>query len=253
MSAIHQVLAVISAAHPWWTDSTPLWKQQTFPRLLLALALGVCVGAERQWRQRAAGLRTNTLVCLGAAAFVDLGLTVAPNTTQVIAYVVSGVGFLGAGAIMKDGANVRGLNTAATLWCSAAVGACVGAGELLDGIFVAILLIGINSALRPLSRYIDQRSLAATKPYALFRLRILCEAGHAKDAESHLTRAIAERSLLLRELRTEDEEASDTSVLQAVLESQSRSDEHLQEVAAELRACPWVESVDVSGTDPDAE
>jgi uncharacterized membrane protein YhiD involved in acid resistance len=85
------------------------------------------VGAERQWRQRAAGLRTNTLVCFGAAAFVDLGLTIAPGTTQVIACVVSGVGFLGAGAIMKDGGNVRGLNTAATLWCSAAVGACAGA------------------------------------------------------------------------------------------------------------------------------
>ncbi|WP_446741894.1 MgtC/SapB family protein [Silvibacterium acidisoli] len=247
------VFAIISNPHLWWTDSSPLWKQPTFPRLLLALFLGICVGSERQWRQRAAGLRTNTLVCLGAAAFVDLGLTVAPNTTGVIAYVVSGVGFLGAGAIMKDGANVRGLNTAATLWCSAAVGACVGAGELLDGVFVAALLIGINSALRPLSRYIDQRSLAATTPYVLFRLRILCEAGHVKETERHLTRAIAERSLVLRELRTEEEQESESSVLQVVLESQTRSDTHAQEVATELRACPWVESVDLSGTDPDAE
>jgi len=95
----------------WWTDSASLVNQASFPRLLLALVLGACIGTERQWRQRAAGLRTNTLVCFGAAAFVDLGLTIAPATTQVIAYVVSGVGFLGAGAIMKDGANVRGLNT----------------------------------------------------------------------------------------------------------------------------------------------
>ena len=74
----------------WWTD---LLHQASLSRLLLALLLGACVGAERQWRQRAAGLRTNTLVCFGAAAFVDLGLRVAPGTTQVIAYVVSGVGF----------------------------------------------------------------------------------------------------------------------------------------------------------------
>ncbi len=120
-----------------WTDTVPLAQQPTFPRLGLALALGTVIGLERQWRQRAAGLRTNTLVCFGAAAFVDLGSTVGgPTTTNVIAYVISGVGFLGAGAIIKDGAGIRGLNTAATLWCSAAVGACAGAGELLDAIFV---------------------------------------------------------------------------------------------------------------------
>jgi putative Mg2+ transporter-C (MgtC) family protein len=91
----------------WWTDSASPLRQATFPRLLLAMVLGGCVGAERQWRQRAAGLRTNTLVCFGAAAFVDLGLTISPGTTQVVAYVVSGVGFLGAGAIMKDGGSAR--------------------------------------------------------------------------------------------------------------------------------------------------
>ena len=148
----------------WGAHSTILWCQQTVPRLLIALLLGICVGAERQWRQRAAGLRTNTLVCLGAAAFVDLGVTVAPNTTQVIAYVVSGVGFLGAGAIMKEGVNVRGLNTAATLWCSAAVGACVGAGEVLMASSSLLSSLGstvfcgrspatsINAPLRPWAR-----------------------------------------------------------------------------------------------------
>jgi putative Mg2+ transporter-C (MgtC) family protein len=247
------MLSIFLLLNPWWTDSVPLWHQQTFPRLLLALALGICVGAERQWRQRAAGLRTNTLVCLGAATFVDLGLTIAPSTTQVIAYVVSGVGFLGAGAIMKEGANVRGLNTAATLWCSAAVGACVGAGELFDGIFVAVLLIGINSALRPLSRFIDQRSLAALNPHALYRLRILCDSAHAGEAERHLKSAIPDHSIVLRELRMEDDEQTRTSVLQAVLESYTRSGNALKKITSELRACPWVESVDVATTDPEAE
>src|SRR5271156_6264494 len=164
----------------WWTD---LVHQASFSRLLLALILGACVGAERQWRQRAAGLRTNTLVCFGAAAFVDLGLTVAPGTTQVIAYVVSGVGFLGAGAIMKDGGNIRGLNTAATLWCSAAVGACAGAGQMLDAVFVTALLITINSVLRPLSRFIDRRSLARLDTQTLYRLRLFCESDHQTEGE----------------------------------------------------------------------
>lgn len=247
------LLASVWSISPWWTDSAPLSRQPTFVRLLLALGLGICVGTERQWRQRAAGLRTNTLVCLGAATFVDLGLTVAPKTTQVIAYVVSGVGFLGAGAIMKEGANIRGLNTAATLWCSAAIGACVGAGELLDGIFVALLLIVVNCALRPLSRYIDQRSLAATNPYVLSRVTIVCEPGRAKEAERDLRRAIADRPFVLRELRKDDGEDSDKSVLRAVLESQSRSRSSLQKVAGQLQECPSIQSVDISATHSDSE
>lgn len=244
----------LGITNPWWTDPVPLLHQTTFPRLLVALVLGVCIGAERQWRQRAAGLRTNTLVCLGAAAFVDLGQTIAPNTTQVIAYVVSGVGFLGAGAIMKDGANVRGLNTAATLWCSAAVGACAGSGETLDAIFVAVLLFLINSGLRPLSRMIDRRSLSALDLHVLYRLRVLCETEHKAQAELAMRRAIDERLLVLRELKTEDNEETETSLLQAVVESHARSNEMLQDVAGELRASQWVESVEVASVnDPEAE
>ena len=94
----------------------------TLVSLLVAFVFGTLIGAERQYRQRSAGLRTNVLVAVGAAAFVDLGerLAGADGAVRVIAYVVSGIGFLGAGAIMKEGMNVRGLNTAATLWASAA-------------------------------------------------------------------------------------------------------------------------------------
>jgi len=150
------------------------------------------------------------------SAFVDLGLTLAPGTTQIVAYVVSGVGFLGAGAIMKDGGNVRGLNTAAKLWCSAAVGACAGAGEMFDAVFVAALLIVINSVLRPLSRYIDRRSLARLDRRVFYRLRLFCDTDHQTDAEYEVTRAIAFHALVLRELRTEKVEGGENSVVQAV-------------------------------------
>jgi putative Mg2+ transporter-C (MgtC) family protein len=222
----------------WWTDATPLLQQPTFPRLMVALVLGACIGTERQWRQRAAGLRTNTLVCFGAAAFVDLGLTIAPATTQVIAYVVSGVGFLGAGAIMKDGGNVRGLNTAATLWCSAAVGACAGAGELLDAVFVAVLLVAINSVLRPLSRYIDQRSLSVMETHTFYRLRLFCETEFQGEALYQLTREIAARSLVLRKTLSEKVEGTDNSVIQVILESPTHDATLLNGMAEELRAFP---------------
>lgn len=218
----------------------------SYPRLLLALILGICIGAERQWRQRAAGLRTNTLVCLGAAAFVDLGLSVIPGTNQVIAAVVSGVGFLGAGAIMKDGANIRGLNTAATLWCSAAVGACAGAGKLFDATFVTLLLVAVNSALRPLSRVIDRRSLTTLRTPTLYRLNLVCEEAREQDAQFLMSKSIAERSLTLRELRTEVGESTGSSLVLALVETSIRNAHVLGEIASELRIIPWVESVDLA-------
>src|ERR1700723_97283 len=226
----------------WWNHSVSVLHQPTFPRLLLALILGACVGAERQWRQRAAGLRTNTLVCFGAAAFVDLGLTISPGTTQVVAYVVSGVGFLGAGAIMKDGGSVRGLNTAATLWCSAAVGACAGAGQMLDAVFVATLLIAINSVLRPLSRYIDQRSLAVVEMHTFYRLRLFCDTEHQAEGEYQLTRAIASRSLLLRKTLSEEVEGTDHSIIQVILESPTHDANAMDMLVEELRRFPWTQS-----------
>jgi putative Mg2+ transporter-C (MgtC) family protein len=237
----------------WWTDSSPLALQPSFPRLLLAMALGACIGTERQWRQRAAGLRTNTLVCFGAAAFVDLGSTLTPAPTQIIAYVVSGVGFLGAGAIMKDGANVRGLNTAATLWCSAAVGACAGAGEMLDAVFVTILLIAINLSLRPLSRFIDRHSLAATETHILYRLRLLCVSEHQTEAEYQLTRSIAKRPLILNALRADRVENTENSIVQVILEASARDTTVIESIVEDLRGFPWTRSVEWTETGSDTE
>ena len=237
----------------WLQNSIVLVLQNSFPRHLLALLLGAAIGAERQWRQRAAGLRTNTLVCFGASAFVDLGARVAPSSTQMIAYVVSGVGFLGAGAIMKDGGNVRGLNTAATLWCSAAVGACAGAGEAIDAVFLTVLLIGINSALRPISRFIDRRSLAALKTQALYRLRLICSTEHQADAEDQLTRAIASHSLALRDLRADQIEETNNSLVLAVVESSTRDPVVLDKLTEELRAYPWTDSIDWTQVESETE
>src|ERR1700694_1738480 len=104
-------------------------------RLALALILGGAIGVERQWRQRMAGLRTNTLVSLGAGIFITLAVKIGGDATgRVASYIVSGIGFLGAGVIMKDGVNVKGLNTAATLWCSAAIGSLSGMGYVSEAV-----------------------------------------------------------------------------------------------------------------------
>src|ERR1700723_1579809 len=126
----HEVLA-------WFLNSAFV---HTLAGLATAFVLATLIGAERQWRQRTAGLRTNVLVAIGAAAFTDLGtrLLGAEGSTRIISYIVSGIGFLGAGVILKEGTQIRGLNTAATLWCSAAVGAFAGAALWAEAVTLSL-------------------------------------------------------------------------------------------------------------------
>lgn len=219
-------------------------ENSTLLRLTVALILGAIVGIERQWRQRAAGLRTNTLVCLGAAAFVDLGTTVGgPNSTQVIAYVVSGVGFLGAGAIIKDGAGIRGLNTAATLWGSAAVGACAGAGRLLDALFITGLLMIINVLFRPLSRYIDRKSVRGQVDI-VYRMHVDCTDTAEAEVRATLLECVAQRPLILRQLRTEDADESHNVRLHAEIESPAGDHSLIEQIVDRLRQDPAVTAVE---------
>jgi putative Mg2+ transporter-C (MgtC) family protein len=135
-------------------------------RILVAILLGAAIGVERQWRLRTAGIRTNALVSAGAALFVVVGAVgigegPSADPTRVAAQVVSGIGFLGAGVILRDGLKIRGLTTAATLWCAAAVGSLAGAGQGWIALIGAAAIVGTNTLLRPLSRRINRRTAPA--------------------------------------------------------------------------------------------
>ena len=142
-------------------------------RLMLAQLLGAAIGVERQWRQRMAGLRTNALVATGAALFVMLGsmITGESSPTRVVSYVVSGIGFLGGGVILREGFTVRGLNTAATLWCAAAVGCLAGWGFLPQASVAALSIIAANVVLRPVAMKINRQPLQNTEGDSLHLLR----------------------------------------------------------------------------------
>ncbi len=129
--------------------------------LSAAFLFGGLIGLERQYRQRTAGLRTNILVAVGAAIFVDAAnrLTGHDGAIHVMAYVVSGIGFLGAGVIMREEGNVRGINTAATLWASGAVGACAGADLILEAGLATLFILAANTLLRPVVRFINKQPL----------------------------------------------------------------------------------------------
>lgn len=156
--------------------------------LIVAFVLGTMIGAERQYRQRTAGLRTNVLVAVGAAAFVDLGMRLegTRGAVSTVAYVISGVGFLGAGVIMKEGMNVRGLNTAATLWCSAAVGAFAGADFPLEACFVTLAILSGNTLLRPLVNAINRVPIDESQTEATYEVQVTVPAEHAGPARDLL-------------------------------------------------------------------
>lgn len=129
-------------------------------RLLLAVVVGLGIGFERQWRNKTAGVKTNMLVSTGSAIFVLLSLLITEkdgDVTRIIAMIVSGVGFLGAGVIFREGANIHGLGSAATIWCSAAIGSMAGGGFLKEAIFAAALIIIINVIVEPLDKWLRAR------------------------------------------------------------------------------------------------
>jgi putative Mg2+ transporter-C (MgtC) family protein len=130
-------------------------------RLIVALLLGSGLGLERQWRQRMARLLTNSLVCIGACLFVMLSAMMEGDSspTRVIAQIVSGIGFLAGGVILRDGATIRGLNTAATIWCTAAVGALTGAGFISKAFIGALVVLLAHLFLTPLGEIINEISL----------------------------------------------------------------------------------------------
>lgn len=144
--------------------------------LSTAFLLGGAIGFERQVRQRTAGLRTNTLVAVGAAVFVDMAERLGGHegAVHVAAYVVSGIGFLGAGAIMKEGANISGLNTAATLWGSAAVGACAGADLIGEALLAALFVLASNTLLRPVVNRINRQPVNEVNAEATYTVYVIC-------------------------------------------------------------------------------
>jgi len=166
----------------------------------LALLLGSAIGFERQWNQKMAGLRTNALVALGSCGFVVFSMLVGQgDPTRVAAQVVSGIGFLGAGIILREGINVHGLNTAATLWCSAMVGTFAGGGYWAPSVVAAGFVVATNLLLRPLIRRLNSRMMVvASDEETYYTVELTCRAIEEAHMRSLLLHALSQAGLGLR-------------------------------------------------------
>ena len=206
-------------------------------RLGSALLLGTLVGLERQWRQRMAGTRTNALVAAGASAFVMCAFLVRDNSrseAQIVSYVVSGVGFLGAGVIFKEAGSVRGLNTAATIWCSAAIGAICGLGAIPYAAILGTAVLLANIALRPLAYKIHPIQSSGGEEEVNYAFELVCRAEDETHIRALLLQALARTSLSLISLRSEDIEGTSKLKVSAQIRGLGRQDEPVEGMVARL-------------------
>jgi len=217
-----------------------------FLRLGAALLMGAAVGLERQWRQRMAGTRTNALVAVGASAFVMCAFMVRDTSrseAQIVSYVVSGVGFLGAGVIFKDAGGVRGLNTAATIWCSAAVGAISGLGNLLHALILAAAVLGTNIVLRPLTYRLYPAPAANEDQETTYAFELVCRPDDEAHMRALLLQAISRSPLALTSLRSEDIEGTNKMKVTARVRGVGRQNEALEQLVVRLSLEAGVSSV----------
>jgi len=227
----------------WWTGLAVGAYAHTLVGFATAFVLGTVIGLERQWRQRTAGLRTNVLVAVGAAAFSDLGMRLlgAEGAARIISYVVSGIGFLGAGVILKDGTNIRGLNTAATLWCSAAVGTFAGTGMPAEAATLAGFVLAGNTLLRPLVNWVDRRPITAEMTEAKYIVHAICDPEHVSEVRDLLDIELDRASYPICEVETLSDNDGQVE-LAAILVPTTAEEAELDAVVTALERSPLIRS-----------
>jgi putative Mg2+ transporter-C (MgtC) family protein len=174
---------------------------------LLALALGSFIGLERQWHRRLADMKTNALVSLGAALFMMTTVIGSgyQEPIRMAAQIVVGVGFIGGGLLFRDGTQTRGINTAATLWCSAAVGTLCGLGQTAEASMAATILVIANTLLRDVAKRLELRMGLGDVLTEHLTFEVECDPAYAVSVRNSLEQALQQRHGELRsvsEIRT---------------------------------------------------
>ncbi len=214
-------------------------------RVFVALTFGSLIGFERQYRQRLAGLRTNALVATGTSLFVLITPLLGPtaNPTQIVAYVVSGIGFLAGGVIFKERLSISGLNTAATMWCTAAVGALVGYGFIVEaGVGVAAVLVA-NTLLRPIVRRINTQTAEGSEVISSFEIRAICRRGVEERIRTLMIQAVRSAPMSLIAVYSDDVEDANRVTVTADVSLAGRADARLERIVQKIGVVPGVLSV----------
>ena len=216
-------------------------------RVGLAVLLGVAIGIERQWRSRLTGLHAMALVSMGAALFVVLGaysFHPTPNPAAIAGNIVTGIGFLGGGVIMKQGLSVTGLNTAATLWATGAIGALAGAWMWREAITGTTIVIAANLFLHPLGRRMDRiRFEPLREPLpADYRIEVLCRAEAVDRLRARVIDVLGDTGFQLKSIGAVPTNTPEQTDVHAELGTDQRDDSQLENAVRMLGGEPGVYS-----------
>jgi putative Mg2+ transporter-C (MgtC) family protein len=217
-------------------------------RMGSALLVGAAVGLERQFHQRVAGTRTNALVAAGAAAFIVSAAALTNNLdsqARIAAQIVSGIGFLGAGVIFKEGVFVHGLNTAATIWCSAAIGTLFGMGQYFLGLLTGAIVIFTNVVLRPLALKLSPMAPPTREQGVIYTLVLDCPVERQLEARELLLKEFEASPLTVTGLESAPGATASRAKVAASLRAVGRHDESIEKAIAaisalhDIRAASW--------------
>lgn len=221
---------------PWLSDTLSI-----SVRLFTAVILGTAIGLERQWRHGTTGLTTHSLVAFGAAAYCALPAIL--NVTSDIrmgGQVVTGIGFLGAGLIMRDGPNIRGLSTSATVWATGAVGVLAGYGELFEATEATLLVLLINVVSPKLVRMIERLVPRRPHPVKQYTVEVRTAAENEAEVRARLLAQTEERQLAIQSLAKRTNTSDQTITLEIVLSAEVVDIEMVSEFVRSFSISPTV-------------
>lgn len=209
-------------------------------RLGVALFLGGAIGIERQWRQTKAVLKTNVLVCMGSSMFVMMSVMTPGDAspTRMAAQVVSGIGFLGGGIILRDGASIKGLNTAATLWCAAAVGTLAGGGFLFQAYLGSAAVVVANLILRPLIEQIKFHPQSSRESTTCYRCSLVCDRQEEMSIRDLLLHLVSGNAIMLNGIQSRSIDTNgngEQTMLEIDVMTPRRDDQLIEQFAQQLQ------------------
>jgi len=229
------------------TKGTDVAVVEFLTRLGLAALLGICIGFEREWRQKRIGLHTESLIAIGAALFTMLDAIIPGDKNRIVAGLVTGVGFLGGGVIFRNEANVSGINTAATIWATAAIGALAGFGLLWEAAVATVVVIVLNIMLENITEYISARR--GQRGETIYKLTVLCNVETQPIVGNEILEAISRTPMSLQSLSRHNADGNEVE-LRAEVYSPRPEDEKVERFSARLLDMPGVDRAEWRSVSP---
>lgn len=201
----------------------------------LALLLGAVIGLERQIKQRHSGLVTHGLVALGAAAYASLPYSLGlGGDLRMGSQVVTGIGFLGAGLIIKDGASIKGLSTAATIWSTGAVGVLTGYGMWPLAIETAFFIVCLNISLPRIAALVNRYSFVEPENEQFYLVKFRCPAESEIPVRALLIQTLDLKKLRFHAIRSHHIEGSNETEIEATLFAGKEDDRLVEALVAQM-------------------